>query len=63
MGRFQHVATRLSIVGALALVIGSSLVAGVITQALTSSAFADTAPYETFCANTPAGTSSSTTSS
>ncbi len=55
MGRFQHLATRLSIVGALALVIGTSLVAGVITQALTSSAFADTAPYETFCANTPAG--------
>jgi len=55
VGRFQHLATRLSIVGALALVIGTSLVAGVITQALTSSAFADTAPYETFCANTPAG--------
>ncbi len=55
MGRFQHLATRLSIVGALALVVGTSLVAGVITQALTSSAFADTAPYETFCANTPAG--------
>ena len=50
MARFQHVAHRLSIVGALALLIGSSLVAGVITQALTTSAFADTAPYETFCA-------------
>ena len=55
MARFQHVATRLSIVGALALVIGSSLVAGVVTQALTSSAYADTTPYETFCPNTPAG--------
>ena len=55
MGRFQHLATRLSIVGALALVVGSSLVAGVITQALTSSAFADTAPYETSVADTPAG--------
>jgi len=55
VGRFQAVATRLSIVGALALIVGSSLVAGVITQALTSSAFADTAPYETFCANTPLG--------
>ncbi len=55
MGRFQAVATRLSIVGALALVVGSSLVAGVVTQALTTSAFADTAPYETFCPNTPTG--------
>ncbi|HXQ63124.1 MAG TPA: hypothetical protein VN796_12380, partial [Acidimicrobiales bacterium] len=55
MGRFQAVATRLSIVGALALIVGSSLVAGVITQALMSSAFADTAPYETFCPNTPLG--------
>lgn len=55
MGRFQAVATRLSIVGALALIVGSSLVAGVVTQALTSSAFADTAPYETFCPNTPTG--------
>ena len=55
MGRFQHVANRLSIVGALALIIGSSLVAGVIAQAVTSAAYADTVPYETFCAGTPAG--------
>ncbi len=55
MGRFQHLATRLSIAGALALVVGSSLVAGVITQALTSSAFADTAPFEIFCPGTPVG--------
>ncbi len=55
MGRFQHLATRLSIVGALALVIGTSLVAGVIAQAVTSSAFADTAPFETFCPGTPVG--------
>jgi len=55
MGRFQAVATRLSIVGALALVVGSSLVAGVVTQALTTSAFADTAPYEIYCPNTPTG--------
>ena len=55
MGRFQHLATRLSIVGALALVVGTSLVAGVITQALTSSAYADTAPFETFCPGTPVG--------
>ena len=44
MGRFQHLTTRLSIIGASALLIGSSLVAGVIPQALTSSAFADTRP-------------------
>jgi hypothetical protein len=55
VGRFQHVAKRLSIVGALALVVGSSLVAGVIAQAVTSAAYADTVPYETFCAGTPAG--------
>ncbi|HVA04822.1 MAG TPA: DUF6801 domain-containing protein [Acidimicrobiales bacterium] len=55
MGRFQHLANRLSVIGAVALVIGSSLVAGVITQALTSSAFADTSPFEIFCPGTPVG--------
>jgi len=53
--RFQHVTTRLGIVGASALIIGSSLVAGVIAQSLTSSAFADTTPYEEFCPGTPVG--------
>ena len=55
MARFQHLAARLSIIGALALVVGTSLVAGVITQALTSSAYADSQPYETFCPGTPLG--------
>src|ERR1019366_9430142 len=55
VGRFQHLANRLSMIGALALLIGSSLVAGVVTQALTSSAFADTSPFEIFCPGTPVG--------
>jgi hypothetical protein len=55
VGRFHHVATRLSMIGALALLIGTSLVAGVIVQSLTSSAYADTAPYEIFCPGTPVG--------
>ena len=55
MGRFHATATRLSVVGALALIVGSSLVAGVLAQAITTSAFADTSPYEVFCPNTPIG--------
>jgi hypothetical protein len=55
VGRFQTVATRVNVFGASLLVIGSSLVLGVVAQSLTSPAFADTSPYETFCTGTPLG--------
>ena len=55
MGRFPKVATRLSVVGAVALVAGSMMLVGVAVQVITSPAFADTSPFELFCTNTPIG--------
>jgi hypothetical protein len=56
MGRFSNVAARVSVAGAVALVTGTMMVVGVtVQQALTGPAFADSAPYETVCFNTPLG--------
>ena len=55
MGHFRKAATRLSVVGAAALVIGSMMLVGVAVQVITSPAFADTSPFELFCTNTPIG--------
>ena len=55
MGRFPKLATRLSVVGAVALVAGSMMLVGVAVQMISAPAYADTAPFELFCTNSPIG--------
>jgi len=55
MGRFPKLATRLSVAGAVALVAGSMMLVGVAVQMISAPAYADTAPFELFCTNSPIG--------
>src|SRR5579862_1583167 len=56
MGRVPNLAARAGMAGLIALSAGLTMIAGVTVQeALTGPAFADSAPYETFCPGTPIG--------
>lgn len=55
MGRLSNLAARLGAAGAVALLAGTTMIVGVAVQSLTSPAFADSAPFELFCTNSPIG--------
>ncbi len=55
MRRSHAVVTRLGLAGVITLVTGSALLGGVVIETLSSSAYADSAPYEVFCSGTPLG--------
>ncbi len=55
MGRSHAVVARLGLAGVITLATGTALLGGVVIETLSSSAYADSAPYEVFCPGTPLG--------
>jgi len=55
VGRSRTVATRVGLAGVVLLATGLSLVGTVVAQVVSSSAYADTTPFELYCTNTPIG--------
>ncbi|HTZ08389.1 MAG TPA: hypothetical protein VMB72_04910, partial [Acidimicrobiales bacterium] len=55
MGRSRTVAARMGLAGLLLCTTGLALVGTVVAQVVSSSAYADTTPFELYCTNTPIG--------